>query len=140
MPRSQIVASITLFLAALVLPAATPLDAQTDPCRSWKDEIREGRKYTSRLTWHKVDVTFDGEILGSERHEKEIREGEVVRFGDIECEKNTIDLEIISTARDVKSKLRLLLAKAERQRGDAAALDQLLEVVLERGPAPGEGR
>jgi hypothetical protein len=96
--------------------------AATDPCREWKRAVVQDNRYVAKLTFHRIDVTFDGEVINNERDEKEIREGEPVRLGEIEC-------------RNVKTKLRLLLAQEERKSKGAEAMQQLFEVVLARPEA-----
>lgn len=115
-------------LAALLSAAA----AAEDPCRQWKREVVADNRYVAKLTFHRIDVTYDGEVINNQRDEKEIREGEAVRLGEIECEGRTVDLEVFAREREVKNKLRLLLGEEERAAKGAAALQELLEVVLAR--------
>ncbi len=84
------------------------------------------------ITFHGADVAYDGAILNNERHAKEMREGEEVFFSDVDCDKDTVDLEVTSQPRRVKTRLRLLISEAERKAGGVAAMENLLFVVIER--------
>ena len=124
MSRARISAGI--LVAALLGSGAA---VAQDSCQSWKRGVEGTAGWVAKLTFHRVDVTFDGEVLRNERDEKEIREGERVRIGEIECEDHTIDIEVLSVERKVKNKLRLLLSRGERR---PEAIQELLEVVLQR--------
>lgn len=126
---------ILLALIAVAFPVASPLQAK-DPCKAWKKPLEHDRRHVAKLTFHAIDVTFDGEIINNERHAKEIREGELVRFGDIECEDNSIDLEVISQDRRVKTRLRLLISEAEREAKGVDVMDKLLHIAVEVSESP----
>jgi hypothetical protein len=117
-------------VAVLAALAAGTAAAAKDPCKDWKKEVQAARGYVAKLTFHRIDVTFDGEVLHNERDEDEIREGEQVWFDEIECEDGTVDLVVRSVERKVKTKLRLLLSEAEREARGAAAIQELFEVVV----------
>jgi hypothetical protein len=122
--------SLAVLLLAVLQPSVVA--SATDSCKDWKRATAETGGYIAKLTFHRIDVTFDGEILHNERDEKEIREGERVRIGEIECEDHTVDFEVLSVERKVKTKVRLLLTKGERETQGAERIQELLELVLAR--------
>jgi hypothetical protein len=124
--RTVLLAGIVSFAALLCCGSAA---VAQDSCKSWKQGMEGTRGWVAKLTFHRIDVTYDHEIVGNERDEKEIREGERVRLGEIECEDHSIDIEVLSEERKVKNKIRLLLSEGERGH---EAIQELLEVVFER--------
>ena len=121
--------SIALLSSALLYTEAA---LASDPCRSWKNEVAKTGGWVAQLTFHRVDVTLDGEAIHKKRDAKEIRKDERVRIGEIECEDNTVDVEVRSVEREAKAKVRLLLYEGERESKGAQVLDDLLAVVLTR--------
>ena len=121
--------SIALLSSALLCAEAA---LANDPCRSWKNEVAKTGGWVAQLTFFRVDVTLDGEVIHKKRDAKEIRKDERVRIGEIECEDNTVDIEVRSVEREAKGRVRLLLYEGERESKAAQALDDLLAVVLTR--------
>ena len=121
--------SVALLSSALLCAEAA---LASDPCRSWKNEVAKTGGWVAQLTFFRVDVTLDGEVMHRKRDAKEIRKDERVRIGEIECEDNTVDIEVRSVEHEAKAKIRLLLYAGERQSKGAQTLDDLLAVVLTR--------